>query len=358
MRRHLMAGFVIVFLAGSIAGAQTLTIDHQPVGCAAAERFPRLEARLAPAESVATARVVFQGQSPEWYSVGMKREGTVFVGVLPKPKASLKEFRYYIEVTGTALDTNRTPDHTTMVIDGSSACRGGLMAGSVASASVLIQGPAGVVAIPAGFAPAGVVAGAATGSSAGAAGASAGGGGGLSGAAVAGIAAGGAAVAGVAIAAGKGGDSTSSSPSTSAPAPTPTPAAPSPTPTPNPPSPTPTPTPSVPCPACYAGPWRLDGTFTSIASPSLCGNKSTDVGKVETIAVTFTSDGSIIFAPGEGRGVVDAQGNFQLDFDGDPPGSGRTCPAGGATGRCTTLTSCSGSGSQGGDTIAILITRQ
>lgn len=360
MHRRSTLRLGIFFLAVSTAGAQTLTIDHQPVGCAAAEQYPRVEARFAPPEAVAAARVVFQGQSPEWYSVTMKPEGAGFTGVLPKPKRSLKEFHYYIEVTGSALGTSRTPDYAVSIIESSGQCKGRLMAGSLASASVLIQGPAGVAALPAGFAPAGVVAGSASGSSAGAAGATAGGGGGgLSGAAVAGIAAGGAAVAGVAVAAGKGGDSTSSSTSsTSSPAPTPTPAAPSPTPTPNPPSPTPTPSPSVPCPACYAGQWRLDGTFTSIASPSICGNKSTDVGKVETIAVTFTSDGSIIFAPGEGRGVVDAQGNFKLDFDGDPPGSGRTCPAGGATGRCTTLNSCSGSGSQGGDTIAILIVRQ
>ncbi len=354
MPSHTVIGSGILVLMTSIAGAQTLAIDHQPVGCATADRFPRLEARFTPAESVATARILFQGQSPEWYWVAMKREGERFVGVLPKPKVSLKEFRYYIEVTGTALGTSRTEDHTTAVVAGSGACRGGLTAGSVASASVLIQGPAGVAALPAGFAPAGVVAGTASGSSAGAAGVGAGGGGGLSGAAVAGIAAGGAALAGVAVAAGKGGDS--KSPSSSAP--TPTPVAPSPSPSPTTPPPTPTPSPSVPCPACYAGQWRLQGTFTSIASPSLCGNKPSDVGKVETIAVTFTSDGSIIFAPGEGRGVIDAQGNFKLDFDGDPPGSGLTCPAGGATGRCTTLNSCSGSGSQGGDTIAILITRQ
>ena len=76
------------------------------------------------------------------------------------------------------------------------------------------------------------------------------------------------------------------------------------------------------------------------------------------VPLTFTTDGNIIFGPGEGRGVVDAQGNFKLDFDGDPPGSGLTCPAGGATGRCTTVNSCSGSGSQGGDTFSIVITRQ
>jgi len=354
MRRHAAVGFGIVLLAVSIAGAQTLAIDHQPVGCAAAERFPRLEARFAPVSTVAAARVVFQGQSPEWYSVAMKPEGTAFVGVLPKPKRSLKEFRYYIEVTGTALETNRTPDYTASVVDSSNACKGKLMAGSVASASVLIQGPAGAIALPAGFAPAGVVAGTASGSSAGAAGATASGGGGLSGAAIGGIVGGGAAIAGVAVAAGKGGDSSSSSSSTSSPGPAPTPVPPSPTPTPNPPSPTPTPSPSVPCPACYAGQWRLDATITFVASPQLCGNKLGDVGKVLTFApAIFTADGNIVLpADVEGRGVVDALGNFKLDFD-----SGVVCPTGGATGRCATLNSCSGSGSQGGDTFTILFTR-
>jgi len=358
MHKRSTVRLAVFFLAVSSAGAQTLSIDHEPVGCAAAERYPRLEARFAPPEAVAAARVVFQGQSPEWYSVTMRPEGTGFAGVLPKPKRSLKEFRYYIEVTGSALGTSRTPDYAVSIIESSGQCKGRLMAGGLASASVLIQGPTGVAALPVGFAPAGVVAGSASGSSAGAAGATAGGGGGgLSGAAVAGIAAGGAAVAGVAVAAGKGGDSASSSPSSSSPAPTPTPVAPSPTPTPAPPAPTPTP--SVPCPACYAGNWRLDATLTFIASPQICGNKPSDLGKVITIApAIFTADGNIVLPPdGEGRGVVDGLGNFKMDFDGDSTGSG-TCPAGGATGKCTTVNSCSGSGSQGGDTFTILFTRQ
>src|SRR6185369_4784156 len=109
----------------------------------------------------------------------------------------------------------------------------------------------------------------------------------------------------------------------------------------------------------YAGPWILRGTLTSIGNHSLCGSKPADIGSVQTASVTFTTDGNIIFAQGaDGRGVVDAQGNFKLDFDGDPPGSGLTCPPGGATGKCTTINSCSGSGSHGGDTLAIVITRQ
>lgn len=173
---------VVILVAAASAGAQAPRIDHQPVACAAAEKFPRLEARFEPAETVATARVVFQGQTTDWYSVAMKQEGAVFAGVLPKPNKNLKSFRYYIEVTDKALSTNRTSDHTAAVVGSASACKGKVMAGALASASVILQGPAGVVALPAGFASSGVVAGSAagSGSAAGAAGASgAAGGGGI-----------------------------------------------------------------------------------------------------------------------------------------------------------------------------------
>jgi len=205
----------LLFIA-SEALAQGPAIDHAPVGCASAGRFPRLEARFNPSDQVATARVLFQGKTADWYSVTMKPEGTVFVGVLPQPKKDLKSFRYYIDVTDKALATSRTAEFTTSVVDSSSACKGKLMAGALGTASVILQGPAGVVALPAGFATTGVVAGTAagTGAAAGAAGAGAGGGGIGSTALVVG----GVAVAGAAVAVGAakgGGDSPSDSSSSS-----------------------------------------------------------------------------------------------------------------------------------------------
>ncbi len=210
MGKHLFPGVGVLFLlTSSSAQAQAPRIDHQPVACAAAEKFPRLEARFAPAEAVATARVVFQGANPqEWYSVAMKSEGDLFAGILPKPKKSLKSFRYYIEVTDKTLGTNRTVDHTTTVVDSTGACKGKIMAGAIGSASVILQGPAGIAALPAGFASTGVVAaGSAAGSSAGTAGAGVGGGGGMSTGAIAGlVGVGAAAVAVVAVkASGEGG---------------------------------------------------------------------------------------------------------------------------------------------------------
>lgn len=207
MRSHRVFVVGLLVCLGSPAVAQTTRIDHQGVACAVAERFPRLEAGVSPLESVAIARVLFQGTSPEWYSVAMKVEGGSFVGVLPKPKKSLKAFRYYIEVTDKALGTTRTPEFSTTVIESSGACRG-ILAGALSSASLVLQGPAGIVAIPAGFASTGVVAGSAagTGSAAGAAGA--GGGIGATALVVGGLAAAGGAVA---LALPKGGDSGDSS---------------------------------------------------------------------------------------------------------------------------------------------------
>jgi hypothetical protein len=202
MRHGLFVPLGSLLLCPAAARGQILAIEHQPVACATAERFPRLEARLSPAESVASARVVFQGQTADWYSVAMKPENGAFAGVLPKPKKDLKSFRYYIEVTDSSLGTRRTSEYAVTVVDSASACRGKTAAGALSTASVILQGPAGVAAVPAGFASGGVVAGSAAGSSAGAAGAAATGGGGLSTGAIVGIVAGvgGAAAAGVVVA--------------------------------------------------------------------------------------------------------------------------------------------------------------
>ncbi len=219
------SGIGLAFLfAASTAFAQPPSIVHQPVACAEAEKFPRLFASFYPPGNVAVARLVFQGQTADWYSVAMKAEGSTFAGVLPKPRKELKSFRYYIEVTDKALGVARTTEYTTSVIPSSGACRGGVVSATVGSASVVLQGPAGLAALPAGFAASGVVAGSAAGTSAGVGGAagSAGGlagasaGGGLSTLAVVGIAAGagGAAAIGAAAAGGRNAGPVAASPAT------------------------------------------------------------------------------------------------------------------------------------------------
>lgn len=182
MRTHLVSGVASLCVLTHPAFAAGPHLDHRPVACASAEKFPRLEAGIAPADQVASARILFQGQTAAWYSVAMKPEGAAFVGVLPKPKKELKSFRYYLEVTDTSMGTNRTPEYTAVVVESASACQGRLMAGALGSASVILQGPAGAAALPAGFASTGVVAAgtaAGSGTAVGATGAGAGAGGGI-----------------------------------------------------------------------------------------------------------------------------------------------------------------------------------
>ena len=156
---HRLLFAVVVSLAASLpAAADAPTIDHQPLACAVAGRFPQLEARFAPAVSVAKARVQFQAEGERhWYGVAMKAAGPVFSAVLPKPKKSLKSYRYYIEVTDTALGTSRTAEYTTTVAVGRGACSDSKAAGGLTSAAVKLEVPPGAPAVPGGFSASGVI---------------------------------------------------------------------------------------------------------------------------------------------------------------------------------------------------------
>lgn len=142
----------------AVPPAPTFLIGHQPVDCVVAGKHPSFVASPPPGTDVAAARVFFQGASQEWYSVAMKAEGSTFVGVLPAPKSSLKEFHYYIEVTSRSLASSRTADRSTRVVASPGECRGLAAASVMSTASILVQGPAGAAAVPSGFAPAGLVA--------------------------------------------------------------------------------------------------------------------------------------------------------------------------------------------------------
>jgi hypothetical protein len=187
--------------------AYSAEIDHKAVGCVVAEQFPRLEARLTPADAVGRARVFFStGNRPVWYAVAMKRDGEVFAAALPKPKKSLKQFRYYLEVADTAMATSRTEEYATNVVSGAGGCAKGMMAGVMSAASILLEVPAGAAAIPVGFSSAGVVAAGSTATVAGGGAAASSGGGGLgTGAIVGGLGAVAAAGAVVAVKAAGGG---------------------------------------------------------------------------------------------------------------------------------------------------------
>lgn len=205
--RRVPRAVVLIFslLTPAVAAAQGVGIQHDPVGCVVAERFPQFEARVVPIDRVSRVRLYFRPEGGRhWYSVAMTREGELFLGVMPKPRRSLKSFSYYIEATDVDFMASRTEEHAPQVVAGAAACQQQLLAATVPSASVVVEAPAGAPAVPAGFSVSGVT----TAGVAGAAGVGAGAGTGVSTGLVLGIVGGAAAAAGVAVAVGGGGGST------------------------------------------------------------------------------------------------------------------------------------------------------
>jgi hypothetical protein len=206
--RHWLLTSVLALVGASSVAAQetpaTLAIDHAAVSCVVAGKFPRLVVRIDPAADVSRVLAYFRPEGAQgWYFVPMKAEAGVFAGALPKPKKELKAIEYYIEATDRVFGMVRTADYRADVVSGPGECQpGGVVAGTVASASILLQTAAGAASIPAGFANAGVTT---VGSAAAPAGAAAGsaGGSGISGTTLAvagGVVAAGAAAVGIALA--------------------------------------------------------------------------------------------------------------------------------------------------------------
>jgi hypothetical protein len=206
---RVLAGLVVATLGVPSARSETLSIDHAAVSCVVAGKFPRLDARFAPPDALARAKVLFQPEGARhWYAVAMKADGALHSGVLPRPRKDLKAFRYYIEATEKGMGISRTVEYTTTVVDGPAGCRDGIMAGALGSATVALEIPAGAPAVPVGFSSSGVAAAGAAGAATAAAAAGAAGGGGIPAAVLIGGAVAVAGGAAVAVAAGGGGPST------------------------------------------------------------------------------------------------------------------------------------------------------
>src|SRR5437879_7286103 len=95
--------------------AQGLNIDHKPVGCIVAEKYPKMNACFSPAGQLARARVYFRPAEgpPNWYYVEMKSDAPCHAGILPKPKKQLigKKVLYYVNAFDQKFAENRTMDN-------------------------------------------------------------------------------------------------------------------------------------------------------------------------------------------------------------------------------------------------------
>jgi hypothetical protein len=205
--------FLAVFLsAGSLgvdAAAQAPSIEHRPVHCLVADRFPVIQARITPAQQLGRARLLFRAAgTPAWYFVDMRAERGAFVGTLPKPLASTKAIEYYIESVDRSLGEARTPDQTAQVVAQRGACPANLLTAAFVTSAKLAVGTlaGGASAVPLGFSSVGILGGSVAGAAAGGAAAGSGGGG-LSTGALLGIVGGaGALAAGAVVVAGGGGE--------------------------------------------------------------------------------------------------------------------------------------------------------
>ncbi|HXB55561.1 MAG TPA: hypothetical protein VN461_12300 [Vicinamibacteria bacterium] len=136
--------------------AQGLNIDHKPVGCIVAEKYPKMNACFSPASQMARARVYFRAADgpPNWYYVEMKSEAPCHAGILPKPKKALigKKVLYYVNAFDQKFAENRTVDNAALVVGSESECKKDVpVAPFVTSASVTV-----FPAVPAGFATGGI----------------------------------------------------------------------------------------------------------------------------------------------------------------------------------------------------------
>lgn len=144
-----------------VTNVETLSIEHHPVRCLVAGKYPQLDACFFPADHVARARVYFRpGAGGEWYYIDMKPESDCYRGTLPYPRKSLKQVEYYVAVTGIEFGAAQTEEYRTEVVPDEKSCKDGPVAPFLTSASVVVGGLAG--ALPAGFAAGGVAAGVST----------------------------------------------------------------------------------------------------------------------------------------------------------------------------------------------------
>jgi hypothetical protein len=149
-----LASFFLLATPAAVAAASSLEIIPQGIDCVVADRFPRIEALLTPAEEVSLARVFFRTKDSEgWYWVRMEREVDRFVALLPKPTKGLKAFRYYFEATDAEFGTIQTPEYVPQVVPDAETCHGKMVAKAVASGRVITHVPTGykVPAVPGGF---------------------------------------------------------------------------------------------------------------------------------------------------------------------------------------------------------------
>jgi hypothetical protein len=157
MRSMALAVPCLLVVGTGNVSAEAPSIEHAPVKCIVAGRYPRLLATVTPAP-VARARAYFRAEGvPSWYYVEMAPDAsadTSFAGVLPKPTRKLvgRRIEYYVEAASRSFESARTNDFDPLVVTRAEECHEQLVA-------AFAPGPPLAVfpSLPGGFAVAGGV---------------------------------------------------------------------------------------------------------------------------------------------------------------------------------------------------------
>lgn len=89
-------------------------------------KFPKMNACVAPAASLARSRVYFRPEgTPSWYYVDMKSDQPCLSGILPRPGKKLvgKKIEYYVEAQNKAFTPSRTAEYAPVVVRSAQECR-------------------------------------------------------------------------------------------------------------------------------------------------------------------------------------------------------------------------------------------
>jgi hypothetical protein len=125
----------------AVAPAESLRIQHEPLRCLLAGRFPVIDACFEPAARVAQARVYFQADDLEkWHWVDLQPLGPCRRAILPRPEPEAHRVRYVIAATDVDARNAGTPEEVVEVVTAEADCGERPLAPFLSDAAVVVGG--------------------------------------------------------------------------------------------------------------------------------------------------------------------------------------------------------------------------
>lgn len=126
--KRLTALSILAAAVGAWTEGAELRVVHNPRPCILSGQFARIEARFEPASDAIRARVLFRRDGEaRFYAVEMRREGALWVAVLPSPAPDTARVSYYISAAADGSRA-RAPASSAFLVDaGRTPCAEGAL---------------------------------------------------------------------------------------------------------------------------------------------------------------------------------------------------------------------------------------